>query len=135
MIYILYSKIKMDSIKQFICNLPPYQLSPYEKDHIIIYIDLDTYAIKKYMVKNWKSFIYVDINNKKPNHILNLFSICETNSRDVINDIIKVFHETIRQCFEKNNDSITENHITEYLHTNLQTNLEILQYKKSKYIR
>ena len=123
----------MNIIKEFIDELPPYKISPFEPFHIIIYVDLDIYTIHKFMLKNWKLFI--DTNTMQKKRPIQFYSICGTTSTTVIDDIINTLFESMRECFvemEENDESIDELKFTNYLDLRLENNLDTLKYNKTK---
>jgi hypothetical protein len=125
----------MNHIRDFIRSLPPYTVSPYVPFHIIIYSDFDIYSIKKYMIKNWKKFI--NINTMQMVRPVEFYSVCQTTSTVIIEDIINVLFETIRVFFEDTREKeeyMKEENLVDYLTIYLEMNLNLLVYKKTKNI-
>jgi hypothetical protein len=123
----------MNHIRDFIRSLPPYTISPYVPFHIIIYSDFDIFTIKKYMIKNWKKFI--NINTMQMVRPVEFYSVCQTTSTVIIEDIINVLFETIRLFFEdtpEKDEYMKEENLVDYLTIYLELNLNLLVYKKTK---
>lgn len=123
----------MNHIRDFIRSLPPYTISPYVPFHIIIYSDFDIFTIKKYMIKNWKKFI--NINTMQMVRPVEFYSVCQTTSTVIIEDIINVLFETIRSFFEdtpEKDEYMKEENLVDYLTIYLELNLNLLVYKKTK---
>lgn len=123
----------MDVIKEFIDELPPYQLSPFEPFHIIIYVDLDIYTIHRFIMKNWKLFINTNTMEKK--RPIQFYSVCATTSTTIIDDIINTLFESMRESFvemQDNEDEMNEENFIKYLDLRLEINLDNLKYNKTK---
>lgn len=121
----------MNNVREFIKQLPPYQMSPFEPYHIIIYVDLDVYTVHKYMLKNWKLFMNIDtMQQKRP---IQFYSVCGTTSTTVIDDIINTLFESMRECFlDMDHNDEDEFTFIKNLDLRLENNLDTLKYNKTK---
>ena len=119
--------IDINQVYNFINNLPPFPSLNYDPLNVDIYQILDIQKITHYMGSNWKLFITNnddDIRNMR----IHMYSVCNTFSVTVINHIINVLYQSLKDCFDLYGPIDIEEKILEKY---LEINLETLIYKKT----